>query len=129
VPQHSLQPHVLQQAGSLYLAGIVIVQCAVRRVAHGDRAVYPLPRVQDGVSPHGHRLEASLCNQQVRHAGGISPQHDSNNRRCYQRSSHYPWAPLSPLRSAQILRQREQTGKNRDENEGLLGKPRSEPGD
>jgi hypothetical protein len=41
--EHALQPHVLRLARRLHLAGVVIVEHAIRELRHGHDAFNPSP--------------------------------------------------------------------------------------
>ena len=68
VAEHPLQPHVLRLARRLHLAGVVIVQHAVRQPRHRDRRHHPFALVDDLVGlAHARRRVAAVGNQQARH--------------------------------------------------------------
>ena len=55
VPEHALQAHVLRLARRLHLAGVVVVQHAVRRPGHRDRRGDAFADVDDLVLPDPRR--------------------------------------------------------------------------
>ena len=68
VAEHALQPHVLRLARRLHLAGVVVVQHAVRELRHRDRRVHPFADVDEVVGVLESRREpAAVRDEQRRH--------------------------------------------------------------
>ena len=70
VAEHALQAHVLRLARRLHLAGVVIVEHAVRQPRHGDRRVPALADVDDVGLADARRGVAAVADEQPRHGRG-----------------------------------------------------------